>query len=375
MKVDLPMDILRACGSCNYCRDFCPMYREIGSELDSPGGKLRALRAYAEKMYSKPPQELLDKLFCADCRRCENICPAGVPVTSYWHDAKATLLKTGGTRSEGLEKVLDWLQKEGTPFVGYEAEERTLWAEDLELPAESNTAIFSGCMGSYWYPDQPEMVVDMMRKLKIKVGYIPSEVCCGLMNYWAGDDTGFESIIRKNYEMFKKAGVDHIITGCGGCYGTLAEHYPHVIKNFDIQIHHTVEVLADMVENGVLTFKGLEGRYTFHDSCHLGRALGIYDAPREIIAAIPDLEFVEMQNNREDSNCCGGFVTVVDPDLSESIGKKRVQEALETGADGLITTCVSCYKNLSYCARGTDLEVIQLDELILNLAQSSLVEE
>ncbi|MHA2425964.1 MAG: (Fe-S)-binding protein [Candidatus Thorarchaeota archaeon] len=373
MKVDLNSDILRHCGSCNYCRDFCPMYKELGSELDSPGGKIRALRAYGEKM-RKPPQELLERLYCADCRRCEEVCPAGVPVTTLWHDAKANLLNTGGTRTEGLTKVLDWLQKEGTPFVGFEAEERTVWAEDLELPPESNTAIFSGCMGSFWYPDQPEMVVDMMEKLKIKVGYVPSEVCCGLMNYWAGDDAGFDAILNKNYEMFKKAGVDHIITGCGGCFGTLAEHYPHHIKDFDIQIHHTVEVQADMVNNGVLTFKGKEGSYSFHDSCHLGRALGIYQPPRDIITAIPGLEFVELLNNKENSNCCGGFVSVIDPELSESIGQKRVAEAVEMGVDGLITTCVSCFKNLSYCARDTDLEVIQLDELILDLAQSSLVE-
>ncbi|UCH04162.1 MAG: (Fe-S)-binding protein [Candidatus Thorarchaeota archaeon] len=374
MRVDIESKIMRHCGSCNYCRDTCPMYIELGSELDSPGGKIRALRAYAEKM-RKPPQELLERLYCADCRRCEAICPAGVPVTSIWHDAKATLLNTGGVMSENLVKVIDWLEKEGTPFIGYESEDRTVWAEDLELPPESNTAIFSGCMGSFWYPDQPEMVVDMLTKLKVNAGYVPSEVCCGLMSYWAGDDKGFEETARKNYAMFKKAGIQHIVTGCGGCFGTLAEHYSHFIPEFDVQIHHTVEVLADMVRNGVLTFKGKEGRYTFHDSCHLGRALGIYREPREIINAIPGLELVEMPNNKENSNCCGGFLTVLDPDLSESVGKRRVNEAVELGVDGMVTTCISCYKNLSYCARETDLEVVQLDELILDLAQSSLVEE
>jgi Fe-S oxidoreductase len=329
------------------------MYIELGSELDSPGGKIRALRAYGEKM-RKPPQELLERLYCADCRRCEAICPAGVPVTHIWHDAKATLLNTGGEMSENLVKVVDWLDKEGTPFIGYESEERTIWAEDLELPDKSNTAIFSGCMGSFWFPDQPEMVVDMLQKLKVDAGYVPSEVCCGLMSYWAGDDAGFEKIARQNYEMFKKAGIQHIVTGCGGCFGTLTEHYAHMIPEFDVEIHHTVDVLSDMVRNGVLTFKGKEGTYTFHDSCHLGRALGIYE---------------------QNSNCCGGFLTVLDPNLSESVGKRRVNEAVELGVDGMITTCVSCYKNLSYCARETDLEVVQLDELILDLAQSSLVEE
>ncbi|MFW9968210.1 MAG: (Fe-S)-binding protein [Candidatus Thorarchaeota archaeon] len=374
MRVDIDKQVMRHCGSCNYCRDSCPMYIELGSELDSPGGKIRALRAFREKM-RKPPQELLQRLYCADCRRCEAICPAGVPVTHIWHDAKANLLNTGGEMSENLLKVIDWLDKEGTPFIGYESDDRTIWAEDLELPEKSKTAIFSGCMGSFWFPDQPEMVVDMLQKLKVDAGYVPSEVCCGLMSYWAGDDAGFEKIARKNYEMFKKAGIQHIVTGCGGCYGTLAEHYAHMIPEFDVEIHHTVDVLSDMVRNGVLTFKGKEGSYTFHDSCHLGRALGIYEPPREIIRAIPDLEFVELLNNRENSNCCGGFLTVLDPNLSESVGKRRVNEAVELGVDGMITTCVSCYKNLSYCARETDLEVIQLDELILDLAQSSLVEE
>ncbi len=374
MRVEIDKKVMRHCGSCNYCRDSCPMYIELGSELDSPGGKIRALRAYGEKM-RKPPQELLQRLYCADCRRCEAICPAGVPVTHIWHDAKANLLGTGGEMSENLVKVIDWLDQEGTPFIGYEAEERTVWAEDLELPEESNTAVFSGCMGSFWFPDQPEMVVEMLQKLKVNAGYVPSEVCCGLMSYWAGDDKSFERIARKNYEMFKKAKVEHIVTGCGGCFGTLAEHYKHIIPEFDVQVHHTVEVLADMVRNGVLTFRGGEGTYTFHDSCHLGRALGIYEPPREIIRAIPGLELVELANNRENSNCCGGFLTVLDPDLSESVGMRRVNEAVELGVDGMITTCVSCFKNLSYCARETDLEVIQLDELILNLAQSSLVEE
>lgn len=366
MNIDNLSEIVRNCGSCNYCRDTCPMYIELGSELDSPGGKLRALRAYAEKLRN-PPEELLVKMYCADCRRCEAICPAAVPVTAIWHDAKKQLLKTGAEISESLQKVLDWIKKEGTPFIGQEADERTVWAEDLELPPKSDTAIFSGCMGSFFYPDQPETMVDVMKKLNINVGYVPSEVCCGLFNYWAGDDEGFVETAKKNIEMFHKAGIKQIVTGCGGCFGTLAEHYPHFVDDFDIKIRHSVELLAEMVKSGKLRMKKYEGTYTFHDSCHLGRALGIYDAPREVIKAIPGLEFVDLPSSREKSNCCGGFLTVLDPELSESVGRRRIAEVEELGVDGIITTCISCYRNLSYCARETDIKVIPLDELILDL--------
>ena len=84
---------------------------------------------------------------------------------------------------------------------------------------------------------------------------------------------------------------------------------------------------------------------------------------------------IMMKNNRENANCCGGFLTVLDPDLAESVGRRRVAEAEELGVDGIITTCISCYKNLSYNARDTKLKVIQLDELILDKARSSQVEE
>ncbi len=370
MNIDNLSEILKNCGSCNYCRDSCPMYVELKSELDSPGGKLRALRAYATKMRN-PPIALLQKLYCADCRRCEAICPAGVPVTQIWHDAKNQLLDTGAEMSESLQKVLHYIKKEGTPFIGFEAEERTLWAEDLELPPESDTVIFAGCMGSFWYPDKPETIFDMLQKLNINAGYVPNEICCGLFNYWAGDDKGFEEVARKNYEMFKKAGATQVVTGCGGCYGTLAEHYPHVIPEFDIKILHVVEVLADKVRDGSLTFEGIEGSYTYHDSCHLGRALGIYEEPRDIIKAIPDLEFIEMKDNRENSNCCGGFLSVLDANIAESVGRRRIAEAEELGVDGIITSCISCHKNLSFGARETKLKVIQLDELILSKARVS----
>lgn len=368
MRLDEMSDVLKHCGSCNYCRDYCPMYIQLRSELDSPGGKIRLLRAYAEKMRNPPP-ELLQYLYCADCRKCEVICPAGVPVTQIWHDAKAELLRTGGKMSEPLQKVLKWIEQEGTPFVGFEAESRTEWAEDLELPADSETAVFSGCMGSFWYPDQPEMIVDLLKKQDTNVGYVPSEVCCGLFNYWAGDDVGFKKLARHNYEMFKRAGVKRIVTGCGGCYGTLAEHYEHLIPEFDIKVYHTVELLAEMVKDGTLKLGAYEGKWTFHDSCHLGRALEVYEPPRDIIKAIPGIEFVELPTNRENSNCCGGFLTVLDPELSESVGTRRVQEAVELGVDGIITSCVSCFKSLSYCARDTDIKVINLEELLLELME------
>jgi Fe-S oxidoreductase len=374
MNIDNLAEILKNCGSCNYCRDTCPMYIELKSELDSPGGKLRALRAYATKMRD-PPIALLQKLYCADCRRCEAICPAGVPVTEIWSEAKIELLKSGGVMSETMEKVLDWIDKEGTPFIGFEAEERTFWAEDLDLPSESKTAIFAGCMGSFWYPDKPESVVNLLQKMDCCTGYIPNEICCGLFNHWAGDEKGFEKVAHRNYEMFKKAGVERIVTNCGGCFGTLVEHYPRLIPEFGVKVLHSVQVLAEEVKKGTLTFEGIDKSYTFHDSCHLGRALGIYEEPRDIIKAIPDLEFVEMEYNRNCSNCCGGFLSVLDPDIAESVGRRRVAEAEELEVDGIITTCISCHKNLSYGARNTKLEVIQLDDLILDKAKYTPIDD
>jgi heterodisulfide reductase subunit D len=106
-------------------------------------------------------------------------------------------------------------------------------------------------------------------------------------------------------------------------------------------------------------------KVTYHDSCELGRSLGLYDPPRELIASIPGVELVEMERSRDKSACCGSGAGVKSgyPELSDAIAKKRIEMASKTGASVLITSCPWCYENLSTNA-GSKLAVKDLIEFM-----------
>ncbi|MFW9846750.1 MAG: (Fe-S)-binding protein, partial [Candidatus Thorarchaeota archaeon] len=117
---------------------------------------------------------------------------------------------------------------------------------------------------------------------------------------------------------------------------------------------------------------GEKRRVTYHDPCHLGRELGIYDAPREILEAIPGIELVEMESKREAALCCGsgGGVRSYDPDLAKRIGADRIRQALETGADVIATACPFCVNNLEAGASQEGSSIGVAD--IVNLLAESL---
>jgi heterodisulfide reductase subunit D len=154
---------------------------------------------------------------------------------------------------------------------------------------------------------------------------------------------------------FTDAGAERIVVSCPGCFNTLKTDFP---ERFGIELPeviHIVEYTAELVRNGDLDFRGSgeNRKVTYHDPCHLGRELGIYDAPREILEAIPGIELVEMETIREAALCCGsgGGVRSYDPDLSKQIGADRIRQALETGADVIATACPFCVNNLEAGAR------------------------
>jgi heterodisulfide reductase subunit D len=169
---------------------------------------------------------------------------------------------------------------------------------------------------------------------------------------------------------FAEAGAERIVVSCPGCLNTLKVDFP---ERFGIelpQVIHIVEYAAELIRNGDLDFRGLGDRrkVTYHDPCHLGRELEIYDAPREILSAIPGIELVEMETKREAALCCGagGGVRSYDSDLSRRIGADRIRQAIEAGADIVATACPFCVSNLEAGAsrEGSSIGVADIVDLL-----------
>lgn len=135
---------------------------------------------------------------------------------------------------------------------------------------------------------------------------------------------------------------------------------------YDIKARDYSEVMAEKIKAGEFSFPEKEGppvTVTFHDSCHIGRASGVYEPPRELIKAIPNVNFVEMSYNREDAHCCGSVLTLVkDPPVAADVGKERLDEALDVGAEKMLALCPCCQVQLRVSAekRGVPVEVVDL---------------
>jgi Fe-S oxidoreductase len=170
---------------------------------------------------------------------------------------------------------------------------------------------------------------------------LPQERCCGHDLLWSGDMENFEKLARHNIEEIKKSGAKKIVFSCPEGYRTFKIDYPKYFST-DFDVEHITETISGAISDGKLKFKNLEKVVTFQDPCRLGRHLGIYDAPRKAIAAVPELRLNEMTRSRERAICCGVSAWMNCSTYSKSIQRARLTEAKETEADLLVLSCPKC---------------------------------
>jgi len=273
--------------------------------------------------------------------------------------------------NETRDLIVDKILNHMNPYE----EDNTLkrnWVEEVgfDVPSNASTIYYTGCTAGMRLPTIAISTAKILRAATVDFGVLEDEPCCGSVMI----RTGKVEAAKTNAELLKNAivdaGAERIIVSCPGCFNTLTTDFP---ERFDIalpEVIHIVEYAAELIRNGDLKFRG-QGetrKVTYHDPCHFGRELGIYDAPREILQAIPGIELVEMESKREAALCCGsgGGVRSYDPDLSKRIGADRIRQALDTGAEVIATACPFCVSNLEGGARqeGSSIGVADIVDLI-----------
>lgn len=181
---------------------------------------------------------------------------------------------------------------------------------------------------------------------------LDNEKCCGSVLLRTGFIDEAREQINKNSELFKD---ELILTSCAGCYKTLKSDY----ENIDVV--HISQFLDDLIKEGRLDLQKKDLDVTFHDSCHLGRHCDVYDEPRDVIKEVANL--VEMENNRENSLCCGagGGVKSAYPEIADQMAESRINQVKDTNCDILVTSCPFCKLNLD----NDDLDVLDLTEFLV----------
>jgi Fe-S oxidoreductase/FAD/FMN-containing dehydrogenase len=356
---NIPADVAwyaYGCSQCGYCIDECDQFYGRGWESQSPRGKWYWLREYMEGR-EKWSQFMVDTiLVCTTCELCNLRCSASLPIEPSWMKLRGQLVNEEKMMTfPPFEMMAAALSAEGDIWAGYR-KDRSLWfPEDLVAKhgpnRKSKNVYFAGCTASYVEKDIAMASVRLLDSAGVDFTYLgEKENCCATPMLVAGKWDVFIETMKKNVQAVKEVGADTVITSCPACDMMWRQVYPVWAKNFGmeygIRAKHYSEILSEKIKSGEFKFPDKVSKpvtVTWHDSCHIGRVSGVYEPPRDVIKAIPRVKFVEMRNNRENAHCCGSVLTLIkEPAIAAEIGKIRLNEAVEAGAEKVLALCPCC---------------------------------
>jgi Fe-S oxidoreductase len=246
---------------------------------------------------------------------------------------------------------------------------RNAWVKDLKKmeikdlnKEKAEVLLFVGC--TYGLSQELKGTILNIAKIlkanKVDFGILGNEeVCCGSPAEKLGLLDEFERLATANIKKFNSLGVKTIITPCAGCFGTIGLEYNEMAEKKNFEVLHVAEYLDRLIADKKIKFKKeVPVTVTWHDPCHMGRMsrpyvpgkdlLGVYDEPRNILKAIPGVELVEMERIREYAWCCGGGggAFTAFKDFAQWTARERIEEAKDTGASMIVTSCPWCESNL-----------------------------
>ncbi|MDZ4163695.1 MAG: (Fe-S)-binding protein [Smithellaceae bacterium] len=294
---------------------------------------------------------------CSTCKFCVDRCPRGVEIIDLVTTVR-NVYAGGGLLPQTLRVLTGSLSSRGNPWSG-DPEKRNDWAAGkypLYAPG-TEYLLWTCCTGCY---DQRNIAVsravaEILNQAGLSWGLPGVEAqCCGESVRKVGDLDLFDRLKEANLDLIKGLGVKKIIAISPHCYHTFWKEY-----GGDYEVIQITELLAKLLKEGRLApkkdFGGLKA--TYHDPCYLGRHSGLYDAPREVLQALPGVELVEMDRIREGSICCGGGGGLwVERMKGERLSDFRIEEALDVGARTIVTSCPYCIAMLDDSIRTANAE-------------------
>lgn len=309
---------------------------------------------------------------CTTCAQCEAYCPRGVDIPEVFRGLRTLAWQRGHVQG-GLPSLLWSIHWNDNPWT-QPPSQRANWAQDLEIPIFDPRAheilFYVGCTSSYDTRGQKIAcaLVQLLEAAHVDYGFIgDDEPCCGESALSVGHKPFFDEIAEDTARIFNDRGVSRVVTISPHCYDVFKNHYPRIGNGFQ-PLHYT-QFVAQLLAEGRLKFtKALDLKVTFQDPCYLGRINGEYDAPRQILHAISGLELREMVAHREDGLCCGGGGgrMWMETPVGERFSDIRIAQALQTGADELVTACpfcVSCLEDSLKISNAEQLDIIDVAEI------------
>jgi heterodisulfide reductase subunit D len=392
------------CGDCGFAIRpavhrylTCPVKEakgEEGFEINFSRGRMNVLKSLLEGKISLS-KELAKWVYeCSECGNCSEVCHMSqneniiLPTCNWidhvkvWEALRKDLIEEGFAPLDRHRNLLNSMNNDlmKNPY-GENIDQKFEWLQEFPKIKDSGEFMFFG--GCTMPLRQVDTLKSMMKILEVSgksIAVSKNEQCCGSIALRIGDQRSLSEILKHNIENFKNLGAKTIFTACAGCYRTWKKDYPELLgEELPFEIKHITEVLIDLINNNQIPFKMQEDeklKVTYHDPCHLGRHMNLYEIPRDVIRKIPGIELIEMKRNKKNAWCCGagGGVKSQFPNLSLDISKQRINEAIDSGANILTTSCPFCIGNLNDAYNEMSQEIQQKIKLydIIDLIASRI---
>jgi len=367
------------CLRCAFCLDvswvgknyqLCPSYEEGKFESYAGRGRVATARAVLEGEieYDK---SVADRVFsCTLCGSCGEHCFKFIDLRKIYQAMRNDMADLGLT-PPGLKQAAMDTYEQKNPYAK-EQDDRFGWLKDKShIDKKSKVALFVGCTPSYVRKSAAVEAVALLDKMGVDYTISSEEWCCAHPLMSAGEVKKAAEFMQHNIDVYKNLGVEKMLFICPGCQMTFTNELPEVLgEAMPFKPVNVVELIAEELKDGhiALNYMPAGTVMTYHDPCTLGRQLKIYDAPRAILEALPGARFVEMPRNKRDAFCCGAgsYVRYDYPELTDTAGTQRWEEAVATNANMLVTSCISCMTEFQQVKsqKKDDVDVVDLISLV-----------
>jgi glycolate oxidase iron-sulfur subunit len=400
------------CVHCGLCTASCPTYIETGNENDSPRGRIYLMRAVSDGRLGLSAEVRKHLELCLDCRACESACPSGVQYGRLIEPFRVAMQESAPPRlrpsllqrlilfhlfpyaqrvrwalapARVLQRlgILDWAERIGLPSLLPTTLRRMLamlprLAKGKRLPEvlpaigprRARVGLFRGCVSDALYPQTTLATAHVLQRNGCEVIIPRAQACCGAIHYHSGVEQPALALARQNMKAFDTEGLDAIIVNAAGC-GAMMKDYAHLLPPADREtaarfVAKVRDISEFLVELGpVAPSKTLPMRVTYHDACHLCHGQQIRSQPRQLLSLIPGLELVPLE---ESEICCGaaGTYNLTQPEMSEQLGRRKMDHVVATEAQAVATGNVGCILQIARKVkeRGAKMEVLHPVDLL-----------
>ncbi len=405
------------CVHCGLCLAYCPTFSELGTEMDSPRGRIFLVKSLAEGRIQLTDSTVEHLDLCLGCRACETVCPSGVPYGQLIEAARAEIerqrpgpplrrffrwmnfslllahprmlrLAAAGLRVYQVSGLRTLLRASG--LLGLLPASLRHWEPLLpELPSAAERAplpevtpaqgarrarvgLLTGCIQQVAFGPQNRATARVLARNGAEVVAPRAQACCGALHAHAGEHATALDLARRTIEVFEGADVEAVIVNTSGCgahmkaYGLLLAGDPawrDRAARFASRVRDVSEFLAEQPLRGPLA--PVERTVTYHDPCHVVHGQKIRTQPRALLAQVPGLRVVEL---KEADWCCGsaGTYNLTQPEMAARLQERKIAHVQATGADAVVTANPGCIIQIAQglAAKGSPIQVLHIVEIL-----------